>query len=371
MLSPNGLRVLDSLGAYRRLRSKGYNFERSDFKNEQGETTGSYYYGHERLYGYKALRSYRQTLIEELRAMVDERNIPIHFKKKFTRIVSESAEDGVKFEFADGSVETASLLIGADGIHSKVRQYIIPNLSPKYSGFLAIASNVSKSKLRFPSGFDTTVPITITAKAGAFILLPQGVHGDEFLAVTQRAYPEQDRVGWEKLSASKDELLGMLREDQSSWPDLVQSALENITADGVFIWPFYVVPRLESWASPGKRVIILGDAAHAIPPTAGQGVNQAFEDVYSLSLLLSKLSPKVTLEAALKFWQNYREDRVDKVLALSHQTTQLRLPAEERAKATENTGWEADREVSGEDGQLRWLFEPVLDNVVSTWVAAQ
>lgn len=369
MLSPNALRVLDALKAYERIRSKGYNFEHSDFKNEQGETTGTYYFGHEQLYGYKALRIYRQTLIEELRTMCEEQGITIHYEQKFTGVISETADD-VKFELADGTVKTAGLLIGSDGIHSKVRQYIIPGAAPKYSGFMAISAAVSKDGLHFPPEWDTTCPISISAKAGAFILAPQGVHGDEFLAGTQRPFPEKDRAGWEELAASKEELLAMLRQNQDSWPDFVQSIMKAIKPESVGIWPFYVIPKLEKWASSSSRVIIVGDAAHAIPPTAGQGVNQAFEDVYSLGLLLSNLSSRVTLEAALKFWQTYREERVGKILALTHQMTTLRLPAEERAKAMKDTAWD-DSRVSGADGQLRWLYEPVLDNVVSEWVAKQ
>ena len=368
MLSPNALRVLDSLGVYERIRNKGCDVERSYFKNEQLETTGIYYMGHQKLYGYKALRIYRRTLIKELREMVEERDIPIHFERKFIRVVSESAEAGVEFEFADGAVENASLLVGADGIHSKVRLYITPNASPTYSGVMGITGNVQKHLLRFPATYDSTCPVSILAKAGAFVLVPQGINGEDFLVITQRSFPEKDRVGWEELSNSKGELLEMLRKHQSSWPDVVQSALENIKAESVKIWPFYIVPKLEHWASPSSRVLILGDAAHAIPPSGAQGVNQAFEDIYTLALLLSKLSIEVRLSEALTFWQTFRQERVDRIVTLTNQINTLRLPAVERAKALKDTSWDADRNISGEDGQLRWLYEPVIDDVVSSWV---
>ena len=371
LLGPNALRVLDSLGVYERIRNKGYNLERSDFKNEQGETTGVYYVGHQNLYGYKALRIYRWLLLKELRTMVEERGIQIHFERKFTGIISESAEAGVTFEFADGSVENASILVGADGLHSKVRRSFMPDAIPTYSGVISIMGKVPKSQLRFSSAYDNTCINAILATAGAFFLIPQGIDGDDFLVFSQRRFAEKDRVGWEQFSASKGELLAMLRENQSSWPDLVQSTLENIEPESVFVWPFYTVPKLESWRSPNSRIILVGDAAHGIPPSGGQGVNQAFEDTYTLSLLLSKLSSKVRLGEALKFWQTFRQERVDKVITLTHQMNTLRLPAAERAKALETTSWEADRKISGEDGQLRWLYEPVLDDTILTWVSKQ
>ena len=266
MLSPNALQILDSLGVYERIRVKGYNFERSDFKNEAGETTGSYYFGHEEFYGYKGLWIYRQVLIDELKSTCKEQNIPVHYERKLTGVVSESEEDSVKFEFADGVMETAVLLIGADCIHSKVRRYINSTAGPIYSGTLAITSTVQKSALRFPPGVQYHLPTSISAKAGAFILAPQGIEGEELLSGTQRKFPERDREGWDQLSNAKGDLLAILRGDRPSWPDLVQSVLENIKEESISIWPFYVVPKLPNWASPGSRVIILGDAAHAIPP---------------------------------------------------------------------------------------------------------
>ena len=72
MLSPNALRILDVLGVYKRIRGKRFNFETCVFKNYEGKTTDEYYFGLEKLYGYKALRIYRQVLIDELILMLKE-----------------------------------------------------------------------------------------------------------------------------------------------------------------------------------------------------------------------------------------------------------------------------------------------------------
>ncbi|CAJ2511218.1 Uu.00g068430.m01.CDS01 [Anthostomella pinea] len=71
------------------------------------------------------------------------------------------------------------------------------------------------------------------------------------------------------------------------------------------IWPFRSLLRLEGWTSAAhRRVVILGGAAHAIPPTTGQGAAQAFEDVFSLALLVARLQEhgeKLRWEDALAF----------------------------------------------------------------------
>jgi 2-polyprenyl-6-methoxyphenol hydroxylase-like FAD-dependent oxidoreductase len=331
MLSPNALSVLNSLGVYERIRSKGYNFENIAFKDDKEETTDLYPLGNEMLYGYKALRIYRQILLTELRSMVQEREIPVIYEKKFSHVLLESPDEGVTFQFVDGSTGQAALLVGTDGIHSTVRKYVSPSTSPLYSGMLAITCAIPISKLRFPADKDySTLPVGIHGKLGTFVFAPQDVDGSEVLAGTQKRYPEQSKVEWGRLFEAKDELLALLSTQKSEWPDVVQSGLENVPKDTLSIWPYYTVPKLATWRSEKQRVIILGDAAHAIPPTAGQGASQAFEDAFTLAFLLSKLSPAISLAAVLEFWQNYRQERVDKVIALTQQLNNTRLPAAER-----------------------------------------
>ncbi|MCJ1416418.1 hypothetical protein MMC32_002753 [Xylographa parallela] len=363
MLSPNALRVLDDLGVYPRIRDKGFNFETLEFTNEAGEKTDTYYFGSEKFYGYQALRIYRQVLIDELLLMLEERDIPVKYETKFSHVISES--DIVEFAFADGSTGKASMLIGADGIHSTVRKYLFPDLAPKFSSFVAITSAIPRSNLRAPH--DYHMPVTIMAKPGAFVMAPQDVDGSEIMVGMQRIFPERDRAGWDAMLAGQQELLDILRKDLTSWPDIIQSALQSIVAGQITIWPFYGVPKLDKWASTGeRRVIILGDAAHAIPPTTGQGVNQAFEDIYMLAQLLAKLSPKITLSDALLFWQTFRQERIDKVLDLTQKINAKRLPPSEQAKLAAGSIWKGE-DLENEGGQLRWLYEPELKKHVIAW----
>lgn len=98
----------------------------------------------------------------------------------------------------------------------------------------------------------------------------------------------------------------MLQEGKSDWPDIVKSAMETAPVDRMGFWACYGLRPLPSWLSGSQRIILVGDAAHAFPPTIGQGANQAFEDTRSLATLLSKLLPEVPLEQAAVKWQAYR-----------------------------------------------------------------
>jgi 2-polyprenyl-6-methoxyphenol hydroxylase-like FAD-dependent oxidoreductase len=136
----------------------------------------------------------------------------------------------------------------------------------------------------------------------------------------------------------------------------VQRAVTDITTDKINLWPFYIVPKLGMWSSRHSRVVILGDAAHAIPPSAGQGINQAFEDVFTYALILGRLD-KGSLQRALKIWQGGRQERVDKVLALNAQIDKRRMPTAGAEEAV------------NEPFDLEWLYKPDFVEMVDSWLS--
>ena len=370
MLSPNALRILDTLGVYEKLSKQGHNFETCTFKTADGENKGVYFFGHEKLYGYKGLRIYRMDIFNALRSALEERNVPIHFNKKFSHVVEESDEN-VTFQFTDGSVVTTPLLIGADGIHSRVRKYLYPDLLPTFSGVVAVTSSIPRSAVRLPENEpDYPLPAQIATATGGFVLAPQGADGSELLIGRQHVSAERTRQGWEELDADKAQLVSLLQSDMESQPDIVKSALEAVKPEIVQTWPFYTVPRLASWSSKSNRVIILGDAAHAIPPTTGQGVNQAFEDVYVFALLLGKKAEKLDWDQAIKLWQEYRVERVDRLLELTRKMNNRRLPESEQAKLAKDDVW-SDETGKGDPEEMSWLFGAILDDVVKAWVESK
>jgi 2-polyprenyl-6-methoxyphenol hydroxylase-like FAD-dependent oxidoreductase len=370
MLSPNALRVLDSLDVYSRIRNIGFNFETLTFMTDSkpDTTTGTYYFGHEKLYGYKALRIYRRVLLNELRKVAEERGIPILYHRKFTNIVSESAE-GVTFAFDENTVETTPILIGTDGIHSKVRKYLHPEIEPKYAGLIGLTYAFPSSTLRLPASQPNyaSQPVSIHGPLGAYVLAPQNHDGSEMFAGRQFGYPAQGRDGWDALLKSKAELVGMLQGDMESWSDLVRSGLEQASsayaAETLNIWPFHSVPHFESWASEMGKVVIIGDAAHAIPPTAGQGANQAFEDAFSLAFLLKNVDAvKGGLEVGLARWRAYRQARIDGVMEVNDKMNSLRLTEEELKGLPEEKIWRPSTDEMEGAEMMRWLYEPEIED---------
>jgi 2-polyprenyl-6-methoxyphenol hydroxylase-like FAD-dependent oxidoreductase len=361
MLSPNALRILDRLGVYQRVRAKGFEFDGITFKDEHEQTTGVYYLGHDKLYGYKALRLYRQILLDDLRKEVTDSGIPIVYGKRFSKIVEET-EEGVTFQFEDGTTASADLLFGADGIHSTVRREAVSPLVPKFSGLVAITCALQKSSLGSDKQ-DYPLPASIQGKPGSWVMAPQNPEGEELLAGLQIPYPDQDRAGWAKFTADKDLQVELMRKDYEQWPPTVRAALDGVPKETVFTWPFYTLPKLDSWRSAGKRVALLGDAAHAVPPVTGQGANQAFEDSYTLALVLANTSEKIPLDIGLDFWNQKRQVRVDEIVKMTGQINNMRLPKAEREKLPPGSFSESD-----ERGQLMWLYGKDVGKEFLEWI---
>lgn len=359
MLSPNALKVLDALGVYERVRVKGYNFEILEYKDGYGKLLETYEFGGKEKYGYAGLRIYRHILIDELLLMSKERGVHVEFGKKFTKVVSET-DKSVTWEFEDGSTQYSNILIGADGIHSTVRQYLYPDLKPTFTGMAGITAAVPTQQLKLPTGYH--IPVTISTPYGGFTIAPQQVDGSEVLIGKQkRIGDDHNKACWNLFHSDKEALVKFLQEDAEHFPEIVQNAVSHIPHDKINVWPYYIVPKLEKWASSQRRVIILGDSAHAIPPSAGQGINQAFEDIYMFSLLLGEVGKhKVDMQDALRFWQTHRQERIEKVMVLNAQIELRRMPKEERDQMPTGSMLDID---------LGWLYEPNFKDVVDRWIA--
>jgi 2-polyprenyl-6-methoxyphenol hydroxylase-like FAD-dependent oxidoreductase len=354
MLSPNALRILDKIGIYKTIKDRGFNFKDLHFRTSI--PLDSYEFGSEEKYGYDALRIYRHELIDALLTATKEANIEINYNKKFIQVLTET-ETSVCWEFEDGTTASAACLVGADGIHSRVRKYLYPDLEPIFTNAVGVNAAVPTSQLNLPPGFD--LPVTImNPKHGAFVMALQLADGSEAFIGKQKRAPELDRDGWNALLDDKQWCVDFLRQGAEDFPQVVQDAVSDIPLDRINLWPFYVVPKLETWTSKHSRVVILGDAAHAIPPTAGQGINQAFEDVYTFAVILARCKPE-ELERGLKIWQAGRQERVDRILELNAQIDARRMPRIPGSGVSE---------IENKPFDLEWLYSPDFDEMAQGWL---
>ncbi|KAM0190400.1 hypothetical protein ACHAPI_009389 [Fusarium lateritium] len=359
MLSPNALRALDKLGVYERMVPRSYKFQDSNFLSQDSKLVDVFEFGNETKYGYSGIRVYRFELIKILLDLVRETGVKVEYGRKFDQIVNETGES-VTWRFTDGSEESASLLVGADGIHSRVRSSLHPDVAPKFTNMIGVTAAVPTAQLKMENNEHHLPATFMHDKRGAFVIAPQLVDGSEVLIGKQKMFVGEDpgRDAWKAMSSDKSWCVDFLREGAEDFPAVVSNATSEISPDKVNLWPFYVLPKLDTWASTDKhgRVVILGDAAHAIPPTAGQGVNQAFEDVYTFAGVLGQLKEKngQGLSDALGRWQTGRQERVDKIIELNNEINKRRMPKEQG--------------VETKPFELDWLYSVDLDQAVKDFV---
>ncbi|KAF2105103.1 salicylate hydroxylase [Rhizodiscina lignyota] len=383
-LAPNALRVMDSIGLYDEIRSSGFNYQELAFTSGNGHTLGKFLNGSIKEYHYPALRIHRTIVREALRKKVEEVGIPMYYEKKCTKVVGED-DNSATVEFADGEKVTADFVVGADGIHSHVRQFIHP-CEPEFSGLMGIMAQVDASELR-DIDHGLQLPAMLFGEKGSFAIMPSSFDGKEIGYFATIEQQDRGRDGWAKLETDKDEMAQLLADrftyNGSTWPEMVRALCEKTPKDTLTSWPFYSVPHMEKFSSPKARVIVIGDSAHAIPPTGGQGAAMALEDASTLAYTLAHSYfpdfQRQYLPQLLEAWEKHRMPRLHQVVDFTTKNGNLRKssPHYLEQAAKEWVLWTALK-MSGETGGAQWMYsysaEDVKKNIgetglktVTTW----
>lgn len=366
VLTPNGLAILDDLGILSRFKHLCWLSEYRTFKNDRDETVRKTVIANESLYGYKNHRVWRKTLLEALLAAVQERGVPIRWEAKFEKVVRES-DDGVSF-VVNGEETTASMLFGADGIYSSVRKYLGPGIGPEYTGVTGVLSHIRRDEVRWPyESYEKAC--TIQGKPGALVLMPEDPEGSVVMVAKQVRMEPKSRDEWEEYGTHKDLLCQFYREGYEQWGPTAQQIIDAVcrNPETLYLWPFMRMARLKRWFSIQGKVIIMGDAAHALPPSSGQGVSSALEDAYSLTNLLLQSSNDLT--TTLDFWQKMRQQRVDVIFDWATNATNVqRLPQADRDKLVRE-GKAKDANATENFDDMRWLYQPQIDQTIDAWLA--
>jgi 2-polyprenyl-6-methoxyphenol hydroxylase-like FAD-dependent oxidoreductase len=323
-------------------------------------------------FGYHNHRVWRGILLEEMRNMLKERSISIEYNSRFQGIVSDD-DNGVSF-LINESLHHASLLIGADGIYSTVRKHLAPDVVPEYTGLLGVLGHIKRSSVAWPYE-DYEKNATIQSKPGAIFWIAEDPAGEDLMIGKQANHPEPSREELERLQADPDRLADFYRKDYDEYGPTARKIIDSVrdSKERLYAWPFLKMPRISQWYGESGRIVLVGDSVHALPPSSGQGVNQALEDVYSLTLLLTTLRDKVTVSyreahlGALAFWQQMRQDRIDAVFDWTLNGSNVsRLPEAERKKLIA----EGKVKEGGAD-DMGWLYRPVLDERIHEWIQSK
>ncbi|CAF4435095.1 unnamed protein product, partial [Didymodactylos carnosus] len=195
-LAPNALRVLDqTIGIYDQIRHLGFEYEYIELYSEDGWRLGGLVNGDRQAYGYPALRIYRSTIMEALLKCVNDYStlIIIHWNSSINKIAE--SDTGVEVTLLDGSTVNGDILVGADGIHSKIREYVLRDRAPTpiYGGRYGIGGHVDRDEIDWKH---FTLPAILFSHRGAVLLFPITPDGNKIAWAIQITVPEKTREGW-------------------------------------------------------------------------------------------------------------------------------------------------------------------------------
>jgi len=214
------------------------------------------------------------------------------FGKTFTEY--EERPDGVTARFHDGSAVAGDILVGADGVHSRVRRHRLPEAAPRHTGIVGIFGRTPLTGANLP------VLGPILSSAG---ILAMGSRGRVFFCTAMRFrespaiaaqrfgiagdhWPSEDYFMWavavrqsegvENGDHDSTALLHLASEAVDGFHDDFQALVRGADANHTVLVPIRATPP--TTRSAPSRVTLIGDAIHTMPPFGAHGANTAFKD---------------------------------------------------------------------------------------------
>lgn len=266
--------------------------------------------------GYKAVKRYgapyatihRGDLHQILLNSVEQENVSFHLQSAVDHYADTS--ESVTLHTLDGQQMQGDVLIGADGLWSRVRDLMLADDLPRVTGHLAYRTLLPQSSL--PQSLRSQ---QITAWLGPRLHVVQyPVRGGEWLNIVAivNGRIENDLEDWDHRSNAED-LQKVLSGTCSSLQELIKAVPE---------WRLWALcdrqPMTDASEHAQGRVCLLGDAAHPMRPYLAQGAGMAIEDAAELGQWLAKVKEGVlVLPEALRQFSEKRWQRNARVQARS------------------------------------------------------
>ena len=221
----------------------------------------------------------------------------------------------IRLDFDDGTQAEADLVIGADGVNSKVREFLLPPEKPRYTGHIA-------HRAIFPSTLLNGLPIRACTKwwgPGNHILVYYMTQTREEVYIVTSAPQAEWSETASFVPCDRDEFIATFDGYHKELRQVVEAAPE------VTKWPVFDREPIDVWSS--GRIVLLGDACHPIRPYMAAGAALAIEDAAVLARCISEFGKDDPSES-FAWYEANRMPRVDKVQTISQANTWLRTPTD-------------------------------------------
>jgi 2-polyprenyl-6-methoxyphenol hydroxylase-like FAD-dependent oxidoreductase len=304
-LAPNGMNVLQALGLAEKVIDRGSLTLENVFYNARGCLLARVKRGARQKYGQPAVSLLRPALYDIMTEAMKAQRIQVEYQKRLKTITQTATE--VMAHFDDGTSAEGDLLIGADGIYSKTRQTALPNSpKPAYVGIIGVGGVTPAAALPMMTAREKQ-SLNFTFGAKGFFGYGGAENGDVMWWSNLAREKELTREELADLSlvAIKRELLAIYQGYHEPIETLIQHTQSPIKQN------ISDIQSLPTWYQ--GRVLLIGDAAHAVSPNAGQGAAMALEDAMYLAKLLRDSAGNY-MQVFTQFEKD-RKPRVEKIVA--------------------------------------------------------
>ncbi|KAL9064889.1 MAG: hypothetical protein Q9161_008592 [Pseudevernia consocians] len=289
-----------------------------------------------------------------------------HFNKRLQSIETEESSK-VVLHFKDGTTASADAVVGADGIHSATREFLLGerdmSVQSVFAGSVAYRGLVPMNKAVKKLGAEYAENSMFLCGPGKAIISYPIDHGK----VLNIAVMDFERPAWENekwiMPATYDELDRLF----TGWGKKARGLIELLDIPDLKVWamrddlpaPTYTI----------GNVAMMGDAAHATTPYQGQGAGQAIEDALVLETLLGRLHNPKYIPNAFVSYDQVRRARSQRVVKTSREAGRLLAMMEEgvgsdlekiRERLETRMHWIWNRDMEKQNGEAIAIFEESL-----------
>ncbi|MBR0752312.1 FAD-dependent monooxygenase [Bradyrhizobium jicamae] len=306
----NAMQVLRKLGLEGRLR--GGSFYPRSWNNrdwQTGEIKFDMIFGEsaEEKFGAPYLLAHRGDLHAALASIVP--NEFVRLSHKLTGL--DQTADGIKLSFANGETATADAVVGADGVHSVVRDMLFSTAPAKFSGRIAYRTTYPAALLGTERIDDCTKWWGEDRHIVIYYVKPDR---SEIYLVTSQPEPDFRIESW----SAKGDVRELRKAFDGFHPEVTQVLA---ACPDVHKWAIMDREALPRWAD--GNVTLLGDACHPMTPYMAQGAAMAIEDAAVLSRCLEGVDRDGVTDAFRRF-EATRKERTTRVQETSRANTWLR-----------------------------------------------
>jgi len=222
----------------------------------------------------------------------------IHLNRKCVGL--SQSEDHVELRFENGPAVQAKLVVGADGVHSVVRENLFGASPPEFCGIIAWRGVVPME--RVPASISRTIGTNWVGPGGHVVHYP--LRGGTLLNIVALQERDDWKVeGW-NVAGTTGEVLNDLR----GWHPDLHAVFRAVHVP--YKWALALRPTMSAWSK--GRCTLLGDACHPMVPFLAQGAVMALEDGLVLARAVEQYGAQ---PEALSRYEAARRERANKVVA--------------------------------------------------------